>query len=163
MLHRHHIVPRHAGGTDDEDNIAFLTIEDHAEAHRKLFEEYGRLEDRLAWKGLAGLLSKDEIVRELQVAGGVLNSGDKNPWKGKKTKRNFLIDPELRLKASLASAKPESIEKRKQTMAKNGHQQGSKNAQFGKHWFNDSKKNYCVKPDDVIVRELNLVRGRITA
>ena len=163
MLHRHHIVPRHAGGTDAEDNIAFLSIEDHAEAHRVLFEKYGRHEDELAWKGLAGLLSKEEIVRELQVAGGVLNSGDKNPWKGKRTKRNFSIDADLRMKACSAAAQPASIEKRKRTMAENCHQQGSKNSQFGKHWFTDTRKNYCLKPDDVLVRELNLVRGRITA
>lgn len=42
LRHRHHIVPRHAGGTDDESNIQLLAVEEHAEAHRKLYEQYGR-------------------------------------------------------------------------------------------------------------------------
>ena len=63
VLHKHHIVPRHAGGTDDPSNLVELTIEEHAEAHRILYEQYSRQEDYLAWKGLAGLIGKDEMVR----------------------------------------------------------------------------------------------------
>lgn len=63
VLHKHHIIPRHAGGTDDPDNLIFLTIEEHAEAHRLLFEQYSRQEDYLAWKGLSGLIGKDEMLR----------------------------------------------------------------------------------------------------
>jgi hypothetical protein len=62
ILHRHHIIPKHAGGTDEEENLVLLTIEEHAEAHRLLFEEYGRPEDYLAWKGLAGCVGKDDII-----------------------------------------------------------------------------------------------------
>ena len=64
VLHKHHIIPRHAGGTDDPNNLVELTIDEHADAHRKLYEEYGRQEDYLAWKGLAGLIGKDEMIRE---------------------------------------------------------------------------------------------------
>lgn len=65
MLHRHHIIPRHAGGTDDPSNIVFLTVEQHARAHLELFEKYGKIEDRLAYEGLMGIVSKQEIVRQL--------------------------------------------------------------------------------------------------
>lgn len=64
VLHKHHIIPRHAGGTDDPSNLIELTIEEHAEAHRLLYEQYRRDEDRLAWRGLAGLIGKDDMVRE---------------------------------------------------------------------------------------------------
>jgi len=64
VLHKHHIIPRHAGGNDDPSNIIELTIEEHAEAHRKLYEQYNKREDYIAWKGLAGLIGKDEIFRE---------------------------------------------------------------------------------------------------
>ena len=58
------------GGTDDPSNIVELTIEEHAEAHRKLFEEHGRWEDELAWKGLAGMITQEELVkRKLSEAG----------------------------------------------------------------------------------------------
>ena len=38
IYHKHHIIPKHMGGTDDPSNLIELTIEEHAEAHRKLFE-----------------------------------------------------------------------------------------------------------------------------
>lgn len=62
VLHKHHIIPRHAGGTDDPANLVDLTIEEHAEAHRLLYEKYNRQQDYLAWKGLAGLIGKDEML-----------------------------------------------------------------------------------------------------
>lgn len=53
------------GGSDDPSNIIRLTIEEHAEAHKKLYEQYGHWQDKLAWKGLAGLIDKDEILIEI--------------------------------------------------------------------------------------------------
>lgn len=67
MKHKHHIIPRHAGGTDDPSNIIELTIEEHAEAHRILYEQYGRSEDLCAWKGLSGQWSKLQIINYLRT------------------------------------------------------------------------------------------------
>lgn len=53
-LHKHHIIPKHAGGSDDPSNIVNLTIEEHAEAHRILWEQHGRWQDHVAWKMLSG-------------------------------------------------------------------------------------------------------------
>lgn len=63
IYHKHHIIPKHIGGTDDPLNLVKLTIKEHAEAHEKLYEEYGRWEDELAWKGLVGLIDKDDLLR----------------------------------------------------------------------------------------------------
>jgi hypothetical protein len=63
-IHKHHIIPKHAGGTDDPFNIIELSITEHAEAHRLLFEEFGRWQDYIAWKGLSGLIGNEEIHRE---------------------------------------------------------------------------------------------------
>ena len=68
MKHKHHIIPKHIGGSDDSTNLIELTIEEHAEAQKILYEQYGRLEDKLAWKGLAGLISKSEIAYEIMTA-----------------------------------------------------------------------------------------------
>lgn len=63
IYHNHHIIPKHMGGTDDPTNLIKLTVEEHAEAHKILFEEYGRWQDKLAWQGLSGLIGRDEINR----------------------------------------------------------------------------------------------------
>ena len=87
MKHKHHIVPKHMGGTDDPSNLVELTVEEHAEAHRILFETYGRKEDELAWKGLAGIIGKEELVYELSKLGGLKAKslkGKDHPYYGKK-------------------------------------------------------------------------------
>tara|TARA_B110000285_G_scaffold142092_1_gene158878 strand:- start:197 stop:715 length:519 start_codon:yes stop_codon:yes gene_type:complete len=65
MKHKHHIIPKHAGGTDHPSNLIELTIPEHAEAHRVLYEKYGRWEDRLAWRGLSGMICKEQIIWEI--------------------------------------------------------------------------------------------------
>ena len=65
IRHIHHIIPKHAGGTDDPSNLISLTPEEHAEAHRELYEQYGRVQDKVAWMGLAKLATNKEIIAEL--------------------------------------------------------------------------------------------------
>lgn len=72
MLHTHHIIPKHMGGTDDPDNLVELTVEEHAEAHKKLWEEHGKWEDELAWKALSGQIKMSEASKEAQKIGQVL-------------------------------------------------------------------------------------------
>ena len=57
-------------GTDDPSNLIELTPDEHAEAHRKLYEEHGRWQDKVAWIGLAKLASKEEHVQMLLSAAG---------------------------------------------------------------------------------------------
>ena len=70
MKHKHHIIPKHMGGTDDPSNLIELSVEEHTEAHRVLWEQHGRKEDELAWKGLAGIIGKEELLHELFVMAG---------------------------------------------------------------------------------------------
>ena len=62
-LHKHHIIPKHAGGTDDPQNIVKLTVEEHALAHKKLYEQYGRWQDLAAWKGLSEQVDGQDMRR----------------------------------------------------------------------------------------------------
>lgn len=80
ILHKHHIVPRYMGGTDDPDNLVELTIEEHAEAHRILYEQHGRWQDKVAWQGLAGLMDHQDILNEMYDA----RKGSGNTFYGKK-------------------------------------------------------------------------------
>ena len=63
MKHKHHIIPRHAGGTNDPSNIISLSVEEHAEAHRVLFEKYGKWQDKIAADMLSGQIHTDEARR----------------------------------------------------------------------------------------------------
>ena len=70
MKHRHHIIPKHEGGSDDPSNIVYLSVKEHAEAHRDLYEKNGKIEDYLAWKGLSGIIGKEGIIEKLLKENG---------------------------------------------------------------------------------------------
>lgn len=74
MLHKHHIIPKHMGGTDDPSNLIEITVEEHAEAHRILYEKHGNWQDYLAWQGLTKRISCEEVARE---ASRLANTGKK--------------------------------------------------------------------------------------
>ena len=61
-MHKHHIIPKHAGGTNDPENLVYLTVEQHAEAHKKLYEEHGRWQDQIAHRMLSGQMSAYEAT-----------------------------------------------------------------------------------------------------
>jgi hypothetical protein len=77
IYHTHHIIPKHMGGTDDPSNLIQLSIEEHAEAHRKLYEEHGNEWDRIAWLGLSGQIDMDE-VKQLAIIEAGRQQGNKN-------------------------------------------------------------------------------------
>jgi len=69
VKHKHHIVPKHMGGSDDTSNLIEVSVKDHADAHKVLFEKYGRWQDEIAWKGLAGMIGHEEVIlRQLEEA-----------------------------------------------------------------------------------------------
>lgn len=51
------------GGSDDDSNIVELSIPEHAEAHRILYETYGKLEDKYAWLALSNKKEEAEKAR----------------------------------------------------------------------------------------------------
>lgn len=70
MKHTHHIIPKHMGGTDEPNNLIELTIEEHADAHKKLYEEFGHWQDYVAWQGLAKLDEKFDAAKQAMIEGG---------------------------------------------------------------------------------------------
>jgi hypothetical protein len=91
MKHIHHIIPKHLGGSDDPENLIELTVEEHAEAHRKLWDQFGRWEDYLAWQGLAGLMSREELVKQMLSEAGKKGNTSRPTNKGKKY--NWKVPP----------------------------------------------------------------------
>lgn len=63
------------GGTDDPSNLIELSVEEHAEAHRVLYEKYGNWQDYLDWKGLTGCIGKEDIIRNISSINGKNRKG----------------------------------------------------------------------------------------
>lgn len=124
------------GGSDDEDNIILLTLEEHIQAHWDLHQKYGKKEDLCAYYLLKGDSRGHEICSKL----GGLKSGKKHKESGhmrrvslsrtteeririgkksantcRKKQVNSFFDPELRIKAAI----------------KGGEIQGKNNAESG--------------------------------
>lgn len=73
ILHKHHLIPRHAGGTDDKSNIIKVNIAMHAFLHKMLYEEHGRWQDQVAYKNLAGIISSQEAIQEARIKANIGN------------------------------------------------------------------------------------------
>lgn len=144
-LHKHHIVPKHAGGTDDSSNLVELTIEDHAIAHKILYGLYGRWQDKLAWQGLSGMISKQDIIKATQSA----------THKGKKVSE----ETKRKLSKSLKGKKVSEEHKAKISDANKG-----KKISQEEHEFRCKRKHYTNGEVDVLCLEgqqpEGFVRGR---
>lgn len=97
LKHKHHIIPRHAGGSDDPSNLIELAVEEHAEAHRKLYEEHGRWQDKIAWEMLSGQIGNEQAIQE---ARGAANRGRKRSPETIEKIRQAAIARNKRLKDS---------------------------------------------------------------
>ena len=79
--HKHHIIPRHMGGTDDPSNLIKVNIAMHAFLHKLLWKEHSNQYDYIAWKCLSGQITNEEANRLSNVHYHI----GRDPWnKGKK-------------------------------------------------------------------------------
>ena len=76
MKHWHHIVPKHAGGSNDQSNLVQLSVEEHADAHKKLWEQHGRWQDKIAWQTLSGQISIQEAREEMMKYNNPMHNPD---------------------------------------------------------------------------------------
>lgn len=70
MKHKHHIIPRHMGGSDDPSNLVELSVEEHSQAHLKLYEQHGKKEDLCAYYMLSGRSQDPEFKKMVCSLGG---------------------------------------------------------------------------------------------
>ena len=78
MKHKHHIIPKHIGGTDDPSNIIEVSVEEHAQLHLDLYLTYGRWQDWLAFHAIAGIIECEDVVAEALAMGGRMSGGNKH-------------------------------------------------------------------------------------
>jgi hypothetical protein len=158
IKHKHHIIPRHAGGSDDPSNLIELTIEQHAEAHRILYEECGRNEDKWAWLGLSGQIGKDEILRQIAMS----QKGKKKPeGHGEKVsafRKTFKYSEESKKKMSDAK-KGKILTAEHKDRISNGLI-GKKNTDYQKQRVAETrqKKYMLTNPDGESFEVLNLTK-----
>ena len=128
------------GGTDEKDNLVELTIEEHAEAHKKLYKEHGYWQDYLAWKGLLGLLSSDECKFIAMMEGALKGSAISNG--------GFLYTNGDKIEKFMPWEVPDGWERYKKTSRNNGIGTGTKN----RKWYHNPKtsEKICLLPDENI-------------
>lgn len=116
-MHKHHIIPLHewreridptAERGDKEfnspDNIIYLTVEQHADVHRWLWESFHRQQDLIAWAALSRrkvdskvIFTKDHRIKLSEAAKRRVYSEQErqNYSKNRKGKVNFCEDWEI--------------------------------------------------------------------
>ena len=170
MKHKHHIIPKHAGGTDDPSNLIELTVEEHAEAHRLLYEQHSNIQDKVAWMGLAKLAPHAELIRILQTEG---MKGINNPMYGKPAPNRGIKRPGIGGRKKGTKWSDEERATQMELRSKNGHydylkdpnrakkisesKKGSKGTTTGRKWYNNGIKQ-------VLANEcpIGFINGRIS-
>lgn len=169
MKHIHHKIPKHMGGTDEITNLVSLTVEEHAEEHRLLWEKYSKHEDYVAWKALSGAIGKQEIISELCRLGG-MKIGKANKESGhmkkiqklgaaiggkrgsevcRETKTNAFFDPILRTEIARLGGKAQG-----KINADSGHLKRiaklPNKRNLGMIWITDGIENKMISKKDTI-------------
>lgn len=85
-LHRHHIVPKHSGGTDEESNYTYLTPREHVIAHYLLWRIYRNPNDIRSMKMLGAKLSTEQrritgfFCKENNIGIWSVTQDQRNEW-----------------------------------------------------------------------------------
>ena len=146
IYHTHHIIPRHAGGTNHPDNLVRLTTEEHAEAHRLLYEEYGRWEDKLAWLGLSGRIGKEEIIHQKSSnAFKGRNHSEETKLKMAKSQTGRKHSKETKLKMSISQKGLKATDEAKQNMS--NARKGRKASAETKLKMSNTRKGKSIHPN----------------
>lgn len=130
MKHTHHIIPKHMGGTDDPSNLVELTIEKHALAHKKLYEQHGCWQDYVAWKGLEGVMTEEERMEIMYAA----RRGKGNHFYGKKHTEETKLKISQNRTGKGKIPKPDSMRQKLSERNK-----GEGNPMYGKEPWNKGK------------------------
>lgn len=137
------------GGSDDPSNLVELTIEEHVEAHKKLWEEHGRWQDRIAWLTLSGQISGAEATR-LKII-----ESNKTRVYSKETKDKISKSNKGKRK-SIATEFKKGIRVSPNTEFKSGNIPWTKGI---KNWMSDDHKKAIVESNKKYKKGLGLRRS----
>mgnify|MGYP003333283661 CR=1 FL=1 len=86
-LHRHHILPKHVGGLDEETNYTYLTVKEHVLAHRLLWKIYKNPNDLRSMQMLGANLTIEQrrqiglFCRDNNLGFFKASKEDKRKWR----------------------------------------------------------------------------------
>ena len=122
MREKHHIIPLHEWKRRFDptatrrnkdfnalDNTVWLTTEQHAEAHKWLWEHYGHVGDKLAFQIKSGIIGKEELFLIMCSENGKKGRGRKQHSETKEKRRNLMLGNTL---SKGRKQSPEHVEKR---------------------------------------------------
>ena len=102
MRHKHHIVPRYRGGSDDPSNLVDVSINQHIMFHFCEYQLHGDIRDKLAYKGLSGKDDeREELLREMSMGRFWVTNGTENKLLDRGTeipynwKKGRVMDPQI--------------------------------------------------------------------
>jgi hypothetical protein len=148
MTHKHHIIPKYKGGTDDSSNLVEVTVTRHAMFHYCNWRLWGEKYDWLAWRGLTGEIGKEELVRQARIEG--LKRGRKIALARGHSEAQIKHAQKIQPMAIQAALAPESRAKRINSFKAIGHQQGQFNSQYGTMWVTNGETNKKIKKSEPI-------------
>ena len=135
LKHKHHIIPKYMGGSDDPSNLVELTVEEHAEAHRLLYEQYGNWEDNCAFLALSGRIGQEEALR---MAQGMANKGKK---RSSETIAKLKESCRLRTERQRADGTLDRANKKRSE----AHKGKKKSAEHMENWKKARRENFAKK------------------
>lgn len=69
MKHKHHIIPKHRGGTDEPSNLVEVTPTQHAMFHYCEWKLWGKVQDFCAYKMILGDVNTPEFRKAASMRG----------------------------------------------------------------------------------------------
>jgi len=144
LKHKHHIIPKHMGGTDDEANIILLSIEDHYIAHILLANSFPVKDPRRRSNLSSAILIKRGLNDpEKMIEYRESLKGENNPNYGKKwsdeKKKEFSERQKITMSDENIRKKMRKPKSQTDKMGKHD-KNGVKNPFYGKTHSNETKK-----------------------
>lgn len=177
-MHKHHIIPKHMGGTDDPNNLLTVNVTLHAFLHKLLWEEHGNWQDLAAWKGLSGQTPYRVIDEEIEkersrkiseaLTGKTFSVETKEKMSRSAKKRANTIEGQKRLKEistlgrgmkrteKTKDAISDALKGKSKSEAHKNNLRKSKKVKLG--WFTDGTNNLKLRLTDLVPQ--NYYRGR---
>jgi hypothetical protein len=166
IKHKHHIIPKHMGGTDDKENIILLSIEDHYIAHILLANSFPAKDPRRRSNLSSAILIKrgldnpEKMIEYCESLKGKNNPNYGKKWSDEKKKefskrqKITMSDENIRKKMRKPKAQTDKMGK----YDKNG----VKNPFYGKTHSNETKKKLSearkgIKPANIRKIEIDNV------